>query len=78
MGAKKLRLGLLDWVQAVLLALVSKLLLLPAAVLERTQPATHQALVRAHPLQVQVQELELELVQQAVVHLKLLLLFHRK
>ena len=65
--AKKLRPGLLDSVQTVLLALVSKLLLLPAAVLppllalvplavlERMEPAALQALARAQPLQVQVQ-----------------------
>ncbi len=67
MVAKKLRPGLLDSVQTVLLALVSKLLLLPAAVLppllalvplavlERMEPAALQALARAQPLQVQVQ-----------------------
>ena len=69
-GAKKLRQGLLDSVQTVLLALVSKLRLLPAAalppllalvppaVLERTGPAALLALVRTQPLQVQVEVLE--------------------
>lgn len=77
-GAKKLRPGLLDSVQTVLLALVSKLLLLPAAVLppplalvppavlERMEPAALQAPVRVQLLLVLV----LVLVQRAAVHLK--------
>ena len=84
MAVKKLRPGLLELVETVFQALVSKLLLLPVAVLppllalvlplplalvppavlERTEPATFQALVRAQLLLVQV------LVQRAVVHPK--------
>ncbi len=74
MAAKKLKPGLLDSVQAALLALVSKqrlllaavlpplLVLVPPAVLERTELAALQALARTQPLLVQV--------QRAVVHLK--------
>lgn len=85
-AVRRLRLGLLEPVQATLLALASKQLLLPAAVLPlvlalvlpavlpavllRTERAALQALVRAEPLLVLVQALVLGQVQGAVVHLK--------
>ena len=70
MAAKRLKLGLLDLAQTVLLALAGKQRLLLAAVppevLERTELAAIQVLGRTQPLLVLV----LVLVERAVVHLK--------